>query len=160
MRTCVTCGADLCVLMLQICGHACMDSLYFLMCVLEKQFFLPFNVGLRSVFLAAYCIVVNIYHSAVVHVTSSSQEGPEMSGFSGVLSQAMSPFYSGTMPWLVACLLAVAHVAHVAAVSHGKLSSPDLDDDVPKFETLEYAVAIGPGGEAEFRSLETWSGMI
>ena len=84
-----------------------------------------------------------------------------MSGFSGVLSQAMSPFYSGTMPWLVASLLAVAHVAHVAAVSHGKLSSPDLDDDVPKFETLEYAVAIGPGGEAEFRSLETWmSGMI
>lgn len=83
-----------------------------------------------------------------------------MSGFSGVLSQAMSPFYSGTMPWLVACL-AVAHVAVANAVSHGKLSSPDLDDDVPKFETLEYAVAIGPGGEAEFRSLETWmSGMI
>lgn len=39
------------------------------------------------------------------------------------------------------------------AVSHGR-SLPDLDDDVPKFETLEYAVAIGPGGEAEFRSLE------
>ena len=77
-----------------------------------------------------------------------------MSGFSGVLSHR-SPFYSGfTMPWLVACLLAVAHVAN--AVSHGKLSSPDLDDDVPKFETLEYAVAIGPGGEAEFRRLETW----
>lgn len=57
------------------------------------------------------------------------------------------------MPWLVACL-AVAHVAVANAVSHGKLSSPDLDDDVPKFETLEYAVAIGPGGEAEFRSLE------
>ena len=51
----------------------------------------------------------------------------------------------------LACLLAVAH-----AVSHAP--APDLDDDVPKFETLEYAVAIGPGGEAEFRRLET--GMI
>ena len=35
----MTCGADLCVLMLQICGHVCMDSLYFLMCVLEKATF-------------------------------------------------------------------------------------------------------------------------
>eukprot|EP00435_Cladocopium_sp_Y103_P039816 s2840_g10.t1 len=54
------------------------------------------------------------------------------------------------MPWLsLACLLAVAE-----GVSHGRRDAPDLDDDVPNFETFEYAVAIGPGGEAEFRRLE------